>query len=160
MINFEQNGFFRILAIEKVEVLGLDFSSVEKFIKDIKDSEWDEEGSLVLSVSGYDDDERELYEIREVRKYFRELLKKHPYIFYFLNEGSWKLVYLCACANIETLTSGDTNKEKQVAFRIDKEFILMIMDKTINYEGWAYDEKLVAFVEKLKTFLLTGEIAR
>ena len=58
------------------------------------------------------------------------------------------------------MTSGDTSEKKQVAFRIDREFILMIMNKTINYEGWAYDEKLVAFVEKLKTFLLTGEIAR
>lgn len=42
-------------------------------------------GTVLFSVEGYDSDPRELYEIPEVQQWFRELLRKVPYLFYYVD---------------------------------------------------------------------------
>jgi hypothetical protein len=55
-----------------------------------------------LSISGYDDDPRELWEIHEVKSYFKQLDKAFPYWFYFITKhsGALKMIYGC-CNEIE-----------------------------------------------------------
>ena len=52
-----------------------------------------------IGVNGYNDDDRELFEIPEVRRYFRLLTEKFPYFFFFLNlrQPTLKVIAFCVC---------------------------------------------------------------
>lgn len=60
-----------------------------------------------ISVYGYDEDPRALYEIPEVRSWFRQLDQKFPFWFYFLSKqgGGIKLITLSIC-NYTLLDNG------------------------------------------------------
>ncbi len=54
-------------------------------------------GGVDIGVHGYDDDDRELFEIPEVCKYFNRLTKQFPYFFFFmdLNLPTLKVIAFC-----------------------------------------------------------------
>ena len=52
---------------------------------------------LDFSVDGYNDDRRELYEIPEVREWFKQLNMQFGYWFYFLSKRAKSLRLLAAC---------------------------------------------------------------
>lgn len=58
---------------------------------------WIARGRLVLSVDGYDDDQRELYEIPEVRRFINALHSQWKYWFFFSNETYATLQVVCNC---------------------------------------------------------------
>jgi len=47
-----------------------------------------------FQILGYDEDSRELYDIPEVREYYRELYNRHPGLFYWIDTRSYMLVFL------------------------------------------------------------------
>ena len=47
-----------------------------------------------FQVLGYNDDSRELYDIPEVREFFRELYNLHPGLFYWIDPKSHMLIFL------------------------------------------------------------------
>lgn len=49
---------------------------------------------FVLNYDGFNDDPRELYEIPETIAYTKEILKKYPELFYFLEEDTQKWMLL------------------------------------------------------------------
>lgn len=151
------SGLFQISFIGKEEIKRLDFSTFEGFMEDVaNDGCKNREDTLIFAVNGYDEDERELYDILEVRKYFRELLKKYPYIFYYLEEEMWQLPYLCACVNIAYIEQ--VEGDKQVAFRKDNEFIRYIMNETIDYCMDNSFENTEIFIKMLMGFMLEGRL--
>ena len=151
------SGLFQISFISKEEIKELDFSVFEMFMEDVaSDGCKNREDTLIFAVNGYDEDEKELYDILEVRKYFRELLKKHPYIFYYLEEEMWQLLYLCACVNIAYIEQSEG--DKQVAFRKDNEFIRYIMNETIDYCMDNSFENTEIFIKMLMGFMLEGRL--
>ena len=151
------SGLFQISFIGKEEIKELDFSAFEGFMEDVaNDGYKNREDTLIFAVNGYDEDERELYDILEVRKYFRELLKKYPYIFYYLEEEMWQLPYLCGCVNIAYIEQSEG--DKQVAFRKDNEFIRYIMNETIDYCMDNGFENIEKFVKMLMGFMLEGRL--
>lgn len=44
------------------------------------------EGSLMMFFDGFDNDERDLYEIPEVREFYKEILNQFPNLLFFLNK--------------------------------------------------------------------------
>lgn len=58
---------------------------------------WIARGNLVLSVDGYDNDPRELYEIPEVCRFLRSLHTQWKYWFFFANEIYATLQVACKC---------------------------------------------------------------
>ena len=60
----------------------------------------------VLSVSGYDNDQRELYQIPEVVSFIKDLNSKLPFWLYFVNTGdkrffSWMIACLCRAMSLD-----------------------------------------------------------
>ena len=60
----------------------------------------------VLSVSGYDNDQRELYQIPEVVSFIKDLNSKLPFWLYFVNTGdkrffSWMIACLCQAMSLD-----------------------------------------------------------
>jgi hypothetical protein len=60
---------------------------VGKFIKSAEKSGmvYDFFQTLTITFNGYDDDVRELYEIKEVRDWTRKVINTYPQLFYYLN---------------------------------------------------------------------------
>ncbi len=60
----------------------------------------------VLSVSGYDNDQRELYQIPEVVSFIKDLNSKLPFWLYFVNTSdkrffSWMIACLCRAMSLD-----------------------------------------------------------
>lgn len=78
------------LIILEVHKETIDSNRFENHLKEIK--LYEERGfrsNMAFTVSGYDTDPRELWAIPEVKKWFRSLYKKVPYLFYFLSEENY-----------------------------------------------------------------------
>jgi hypothetical protein len=61
--------------------------------------------SMVLCVEGYDDDERELHTIPEVRRFYRAFHEAWPYWLYFCNleQDTLKSMVLCCLPSIAAM---------------------------------------------------------
>ena len=76
-------------------------------------------GSLDIGVHGYNGDDRELYEIPEVCRYYELLTTQFPYLFFFLNLQSptLKAITFCVCgARLIGNGSVEINNAKLTAF--------------------------------------------
>src|SRR5437870_2320009 len=66
-------------------------------------------GKVSIGVHGYDDDLRELFEIPEVRLFFRELDQQFPFWFFFLSTATGALtllaLLLCRITRLSPTTS-------------------------------------------------------
>jgi len=69
------------------------------------------------TITGYDADKRELWEIPEVKKYITKLLNKKPQILYYLDLKLWSI--LCYSSTLST-----TNKNGQAQVAIDKNKVI------------------------------------
>lgn len=66
-------------------------------------------GRVCLSIDGYSQDSRELYEIREVREYVATLDESFPYWFWFLDPGTSSLLIVAAsCCDFRAVRHGIT----------------------------------------------------
>jgi len=74
-----------LMTITRREVESFDHGNQLNFLYHAKDQALDANGKINFAVTGYDNDERELWEIQEVRDYFDFLDRCFPYWFFFLD---------------------------------------------------------------------------
>ncbi len=75
-------------AVSHEEIINNDISGVKDFFKrlSINDTLFrNSQGKVEISIDGYNNDKRELYEIKEVRRWFSKANKKITQWFFFLN---------------------------------------------------------------------------
>ena len=88
--------YFHII-ISKSEIERVDltnsFARLQELLKDKETIEHFHQ-RVDISVSGFDDYSKELYEIPEVRNYIQQLDEKFPFWFYFLNNLSSSLQFV------------------------------------------------------------------
>ena len=77
----------------------------------------DMQGSMAFVIEGYDQDEREIHSIPEVRKFYRAFHQGWPYWLYFctLEEDAMKMMVLC-CLNSFTMVKIDGRADCQVHY--------------------------------------------
>ncbi|MBL0139237.1 MAG: chlororespiratory reduction 6 domain-containing protein [Bacteroidetes bacterium] len=100
---------FLIIEISKQEIESNDFQPVFRTLNRLLE---DKETILYfferveISVGGYENDPRELWEIPEVKKFIEELDTQFPYWFYFLTKygAGLKMIAFC-CSNLIKLTA-------------------------------------------------------
>lgn len=105
---------FKELKASKTKILGLpiarqvvesgDVEDTVKFFENIKVTKDYYRGSVLFSISGYDDDPRELYEIKEVVDWIRKLVDRVPYIFYYVEHSSWAFMQCCVAEKVTSIT--------------------------------------------------------
>lgn len=86
------------LVVSKDMVMKKDFSDLLKFIDSVSLPQIKSGNSnyskLVLTIEGYDNDSRSLWEIPEVVEWYKELHIKYPYIPLFLSPGSVHVYFM------------------------------------------------------------------
>lgn len=97
--------------IERVDVENGNIDMVVAFFENIKATKSKFRNKVLFSISGYDFDKRELYEIKEVVDWIRLLIPKAPHIFYYIDEESWSFILCCLA---EELTSFANTEDKQL----------------------------------------------
>lgn len=84
-----------MFAISKQEVeMHLTFRLVTQ-IQELKKVGKKAKNCLALHFMGYDNDDREVYDIPEIKQYLRKLFTEVPEIFYFINIKSFTFAILC-----------------------------------------------------------------
>lgn len=89
------------LPIEREVVESGRIDEVVKFFTNIKATKGYFRERVLFSISGYDEDRRELFEIEEVMKWTRKVVEAIPYIFYYIHQDSWAFII---CSLGERLT--------------------------------------------------------
>lgn len=82
-INPEKYGII-ISVITKEYIDIKNFEEVQNFYSQMLDDPLKYENKVVIVIDGYENDDRELFEIQEIRDYFLTLDRLFPYWFYFL----------------------------------------------------------------------------
>ncbi|WP_144472955.1 hypothetical protein [Bacillus pumilus] len=103
----------------KNEVLNKDYSSFSKMINNLALNGKIARETLVLSIGGYDDTSDELHEIKEVREFMKGLIKKFPFLLYYLtnefNASIWVVLTLAdevvSVSNVERMTPDEINEK-------------------------------------------------
>ncbi|HYF84281.1 MAG TPA: hypothetical protein VEB00_14775 [Clostridia bacterium] len=79
---------FYIIEISKEEILSRNYIQIQEYIvskRDNKQNVKDNYQKFIISVSGYDDDMRELFCIAEFQTYIKEIITEFPEIIWYLN---------------------------------------------------------------------------
>jgi hypothetical protein len=106
--------------IHKDDIEALDFSGIDNLIERLtrtKELLLNNRNKLNLWVLGYDNDPREIYEISEVRRWFKVSLENGiPWLYFLSNDADYMSIkiYLYSCCNISV--SKNSLSEKQTKF--------------------------------------------
>ncbi len=132
-------GFDKILhlIITSEEIRNLNFSKIEYVLTELLELLNSEDKSevlkfglfnsffhesLVITVSGYINDSRELYEIEEVAIYFKKLFKEYPEIFYFLKLEKSIFIVLSLIEKERKISNGDIRSFEYDKHALEKIF--------------------------------------
>jgi len=107
--DISQQSDYTVLQISQEAIQNCDTSEYVTLLHGITDSLQSFEAAFqryVLSVSGYDNDQRELYQIPEVVSFIKDLNSKLPFWLYFVNTGdkrffSWMIACLCQAMSLD-----------------------------------------------------------
>ncbi|OKP96503.1 hypothetical protein [Paenibacillus sp. P46E] len=88
---------------EDITVMNISREDVEKgrlenYLREFKKYEKKKmRGKVTLIFNGYEQDRREIYQIREITNWVDRLLKNVPYLFYFLSRENYsmRIVFFC-----------------------------------------------------------------
>ena len=107
--DISQQSDYIVLQISQENIQNCDTSEYVSLQHGITDSLQSFEAAFqryVLSVSGYDNDQRELYQIPEVVRFIKDLNSKLPFWLYFINTSdkkffSWMIACLCRAMSLD-----------------------------------------------------------
>lgn len=101
---------FIIHSVTKKEVLKKDIFALNQILKSLRDDLSKSYGKIMVIFDGYDNDQREIYEIQEIREYVKKLFNENNDLFYFITKmGSLNKVILACISDFQQIkTKGRT----------------------------------------------------
>ena len=101
---------FIIHSVTKKEVLKKDIFALNRILKSLRDDLTKSYGKTMIIFDGYDNDQREIYEIQEIREYVKKLFDENNDLFYFITKiGSLNKVILACISDFQQIkTKGRT----------------------------------------------------
>jgi hypothetical protein len=102
--------------VDKTEVIHKDFSGILKLLRFLDANKESTYQSLYLGFSGYDDIPDELFEIKAVRAWVQALVRKVPYLLYFINFEINSHVHVIGClGDVDSILVGESRTPMQMA---------------------------------------------
>ncbi len=101
---------FIIHSVTKKEVLKKDIFALNQILKSLRKDLIKSYGKAMIIFDGYDNDQREIYEIQEIREYVKKLFDENNDLFYFITKiGSLNKVILACISDFQQIkTKGRT----------------------------------------------------
>ena len=138
-----------LYSVSKRELLNNDYTRIFNSLNILSESGKFARGKLMLTFNGFDDDKREIYEIKEIREYVRNIYKKYKYMFYFLTNLDNNRSVIFACLNDYFSEYNNKKTKVQLAIVCNEELRNEIIESTLDY-GLLLDD-----VEETQRILFT-----
>lgn len=112
---------FIIHSVTRKEVLKKDTYALNQILKSLRENLIKSYCKIMITFDGYDDDYREIYEIREIRDYVRKLFDENNDLFYFITKkGSLSKVILACISDFQQIKTKD-EEDVIVGYMVSKE---------------------------------------
>ncbi len=85
--------------VTKEEVMNKHYKRLLESLKVLSQAGKHGREKLIIAFYGYDNDEREIYTIPEIRDFVKEIYERYSYIFYFLTSIDSNRTIIYACLN-------------------------------------------------------------
>ena len=102
--------------VSKKEVIKKDYTRIINSLEILKKAGKEAKGKLFIFFDGFDDDEREIYMIQEIREYVQYIYERYKYIFYFLSLLDNNRSHIFTCINNYKVVSKP--EEKMVTVKL------------------------------------------
>lgn len=120
---YNDMNFFDLIihSVNKSEVINKNTNTLNRVLKSLRKDLIKSYCKIMIIFDGYDNDQREIYEIREIRDYVRKLFDENNDLFYFITKmGSLNKVILACISDFQQLkTIG--REDVIVGYEVSKE---------------------------------------
>lgn len=100
-MNFQEENFSNytgiVYLISKEKILNKDTTNINMILKKLRKDVKNSCGKLAILFEGYDFDKREIYEIKEIREYVRNIFLENEDLFYYLTSFDRNCNVILAC---------------------------------------------------------------
>ena len=103
---YKDMNFFDLIihSVNKSEVIHKDTNALNQILKSLRKDLIKSYCKRMIIFDGYDNDQREIYEIREIRDYVRKLFDENNDLFYFITKmGSLNKVILACISDFQQI---------------------------------------------------------
>jgi hypothetical protein len=138
--------------ITKAEVEAEDFDRLDEFMETLKHYGSTARQKVLFSFAGYDEDKREIVFIPETLQYTKQLISRHPYIWYYALPFNSEFLYLAILLGQENMTVATIPIAKKFAVKQDPCTIMRlitVMARNMEIFGEEIDD-IEGSVESLK----------
>ena len=122
------NADLIVYSIGKEELIQKGYANFERILETLQKAGKDAREKLMITFDGYDNDDREIYLIPEVREFVKYFYDKCNYLFYFITHEAQNRGIIFACIN--DVKSYKEKGKNEVTLEIV--FNEAIITKTIN----------------------------
>lgn len=120
---YNDMNFFDLIihSVNKSEVINKNTNTLNRVLKSLRKDLIKSYCKIMIIFDGYDNDQREIYEIREIRDYVRKLFDENNDLFYFITKmGSLNKVILACISDFQQIkTIG--REDVIVGYEVSKE---------------------------------------
>lgn len=132
---YKDMNFFDLIihSVNKSEVIHKDTNALNQILKSLRKDLIKSYCKTMIIFDGYDNDQREIYEIREIRDYVRKLFDENNDLFYFITKmGSLNKVILACISDFQQIkTKG--REDVIVGYKVSKEVKEKILNALLMY---------------------------
>ena len=132
---YNDMNFFDLIihSVNKSEVINKNTNTLNRVLKSLRKDLIKSYCKIMIIFDGYDNDQREIYEIREIRDYVRKLFDENNDLFYFITKmGSLNKVILACISDFQQLkTIG--REDVIVGYEVSKEVKRKILNALSMY---------------------------
>ena len=143
-------------SISRREIITEDIEKINEILTHLRVNASKSKQKLMITFEGYDNDQREVYEIKEIRKYVRKIFDYNQDLFYFITEIMTNNKILLACLGIPKYMKRVEDISVKLGYDIEDEIKRKIMygiitaskfnersaneivEKLFNYESWEW----------------------
>lgn len=103
---YNDMNFFDLIihSVNKSEVINKNTNTLNRVLKSLRKDLIKSYCKIMIIFDGYDNDQREIYEIREIRDYVRKLFDENNDLFYFITKmGSLNKVILACISDFQQI---------------------------------------------------------
>src|SRR6267154_2320204 len=158
-MKFEDYGLI-YCSLDRKDVELFSIADVESFFQSLLENPAAAYNKLNIVVTGYDEDNRELWEIEQVRNYLKFIDMSFPYFFFFLNRdiptnASPFTLLLASCLPITKSILKDGTKRLEFDLKNFPEFLsnhFEYMNELSDKCGFSEEENIKASDEIMKIY--------
>ena len=132
---YNDMNFFDLIihSVNKSEVIHKDTNALNQILKSLRKDLIKSYCKTMIIFDGYDNDQREIYEIREIRDYVRKLFDENNDLFYFITKmGSLNKVILACISDFQQIKAIG-REDVIVGYEVSKEVKGKILNALLMY---------------------------